>query len=60
VVSKVSAAHADALATAFNVMSTNNAIKVANDNEIAAMFIIQEADKLEFRYTDAWYYSKYE
>ena len=60
VVSKVSAAHADALATAFNVMSTNNAIKVANDNEIAAMFIIQEADKLEFRYTDAWYYSKNE
>lgn len=60
VVSKVSAAHADALATAFNVMSTNNAIKVANDNEIAAMFIMQEADKLEFRYTDAWYYSEYE
>jgi len=24
------------------------------------MFIMQEADKLEFRYTDAWYYSEYE
>ena len=57
VISKKTAAHADALATAFNVMSIDNALELANSFEIAAMFIIQDADKLEFIYTDAWYYS---
>ena len=57
---KKSAAHADALATAFNVMTTNSAIKLANENNLAVLFIVQDSDYLNFIYTDAWYYSKYE
>jgi hypothetical protein len=38
-------------------MPIDNAVELANSFEIAAMFIIQDADKLEFIYTDAWYYS---
>ena len=60
VISKQSAAHADALATAFNVMTTNSAIKIANENNLAVLFIVQDSDYLNFIYTDAWYYSKYE
>ena len=51
-----SAANADALATAFNVMGVEKGLAMANKNDLAVMFIIKSNDNLmRFIYSDKWY-----
>lgn len=50
-----SATYADALATAFNVIGYPDAIKYANNNNIALMLVVDIDGGAEFIFSNKWY-----
>ena len=56
VLSTVSSAHADAFATAFNVLSISESLELANNENIALMLIIDGVNgQNEFIFSNKWY-----
>ena len=55
VINENSATYADAYATAFNAMGKNNAIRIANNNNIATMIIYKNDDDKDIVFSDKWY-----
>ena len=55
VVHEYSSTYADAYATSFNAMGYDNAIRIANENNIALMVMIIVGDDVKNLYSDKWY-----
>ena len=55
VVHEYSSTYADAYATSFNAMGSDNAIRIANENNIALMVMIIVGDDVKNLYSDKWY-----
>ena len=55
VVHETSATYADALATAFNAMGSDRAIRLSNKYNIAIMLIIDDLEQDKIIYSDKWY-----
>ncbi len=60
VISSKSATYADGYATAFNAMSVNKSIEIANANDIALMLVVQNGSDIELLFSDKWYDFAYE
>ena len=50
-----SSTYADAYATSFNAMGSDNAIRIANKNNIALMIMVLDNDDVINLYSDKWY-----
>ena len=55
VVHEYSSTYADAYATSFNAMGSDNAIRIANENNIAIMIMTLDGDEEINLYSDKWY-----
>ena len=55
VVHEYSSTYADAYATSFNAMGSDNAIRIANENNIAIMIMALDEDEEINLYSDKWY-----
>ena len=55
VVHEYSSTYADAYATSFNAMGSDNAIRIANENDIAIMIMTLDGDEEINLYSDKWY-----
>ena len=55
VVHEYSSTYADAYATSFNAMGSVNAIRIANENNIALMIMTLDGDEEINLYSDKWY-----
>ena len=56
VLSTASSAHADAFATAFNVLNISESLELANNENIALMLIIDGVNgQNEFIFSNKWY-----
>ena len=60
VISNKSATYADGYATAFNAMSTSEALEIANANDIALMLVQDTNGSIELVFSDKWYDFVYE
>ena len=59
-ISAKSATYADGYATAFNAMTVNKSLEIANANDIALMLVVQNGSDIELLFSDKWYDFAYE